>query len=251
MRIPDSLKRWLYDEPSGLLKKGRLIAAIVSVIFAIAVYLIQFTDLLAVKPAATLECESWRMPAFMEKELADPCIPAKYVIPNRVARLLKSQGMYHLFVENESGRTIKNARVAIPDAFYVEFRGYLKASRGTGKPKEATENPYGDSWKLGDIDNGYVFEVNAWTKDKASRELAGRIWINHESDNGRSTTPTIVGIWTKRYTFWTGLAGGALFVLSPLVIRKCEICRYFCDLAAQKYRSPLKAVTKKAKGGHT
>lgn len=234
MSFWDSLRNWWKKPPSGFVTRWRLI---ITIGLGILVYVGQFTSVFAVKPTATLECESWRMPCCMNKELTDPGIPAIHVDPNRIVEFLKAQGMYHIFVQNDSGRTIENARVTIPDAFYVEVRRYAGSKRDDARPEEATVHPYPGSWGLGDIDNGYTFEVNAWAKDKPSRELAREISINHETKDGHSVTPTIVGIWINEYTFWAALAAAAL-ALGPLVIYICKFCRYFCGLAGQKQERP-------------
>lgn len=229
MNLRGICRNWWKKSPKGVLAAC---VSIVGLLVSIVVAVIQFTHVLAVNPTATVECESWRMPSFMNNALTVSNVPPKYANPEGIAELSDANGMYHLFVENKSGQTIKTVRVAIPDAYYVEYRRYLKLpkfSRDSSEPYKASEETYSGSWILGDIDNGYIFEVNAWTKYKPSRDMGENLVINHETEKGCSVNPTIVGIWSFDYSLRATFVVLAL-VLVLLLAFEFKFCRRLCGL---------------------
>jgi len=239
MKFTNNPQENVDKEPAKRLKTTYLIVKIVGGIVLVFAFIVevQVGELFGTKPTVVVDCESWRMPCCIKKKLTDPYNTDTHIDPNHPAKFIKEHSLYHIFVSNDCRRRIKRARVKIPDADYVEVK------RGDSEPEEAKRylKAADKSWNLGNMDHGDKIEVNAWTKKKPKRklrQLAGEIWVNHES-NGPAAAPYIrtpahlLGELTNRYTFWTILAVVMLVFGPPVVVYKLKLCRYLCNLASK------------------
>ncbi len=231
------LEKLWEKEQDGSLKKWQRIVAIVGGIIAIVggvcgivAIVVQFTNVLAVMPTAVVDYESWEMASPLKKDLADPRSPTTSANPN-IAELVKTQGMYHIVVSNESGHTVEMARAIIPDANYVEIR------RKGAEPKKA-KRLSDQTWKIGDIDNKVEVIVHAWTTTKPDRKRAKGIVINHDS-RGPSAAPYVrkpanwLADCINEYTIWFVII--ALVVIAgPLGVYKYKLCQRFCTLVPKR-----------------